>query len=155
MAVNIIPNGNILNANELIIIQQLNCVTSYPKGLSKSIFDKWPDANIYKQRTSHSKPGTNHIIQSDKILVGLFSQYYPGKSYYTNDTYKMRLEWFKQCLDNLIIELNDCKEVAMPYLIGCGLAGGNWDKYLTIIKEWAMTNHIIVNLYDLENKSKK
>jgi hypothetical protein len=25
----------------------------------------------------------------------------------------------------------------LPYKIGCGLAGGNWDEYLKAINEWS------------------
>ena len=34
----------------------------------------------------------------------------------------------------------NCKKIAMPYKIGCGLAGGNWDIYKAIINDWVQQN---------------
>ena len=48
-----------------------------------------------------------------------------------------RERWFSQCLD----ELGQCdhyQNLAFPYKIGCGLAGGNWDHYLTMIRDFAV-----------------
>ena len=55
------------------------------------------------------------------------------------DDHDSRIIWFKQCLQLLekkIIKL-ECKLVAFPFKIGCGLAGGNWNQYKSIITEWS------------------
>ena len=54
-----------------------------------------------------------------------------------DDTPEEREMWFKQCLD----ELGQCKgykTLAFPYKIGCGLAGGNWDHYFSMILDFAV-----------------
>ena len=42
-----IINGNLLDATEKYIMHQINCKTTNGLGLSKSIFNKFPSANIY------------------------------------------------------------------------------------------------------------
>ena len=48
-----------------------------------------------------------------------------------------RERWFAQCLE----ELGQCdsyQNLAFPYQIGCGLAGGNWSRYLAMIQDFAV-----------------
>lgn len=136
---------SILNAQEPIC-QQCNCVTLISHGLSKQIADKYPWADVYKRRKPKTKnstsepstPGTILIDKNeDKTVIHMFGQVFPGKpnayaKYYPHvkldDCTSKRIEYFKLCLEQLdLLKLND--PVAMPYKIGCGLAGGSWDIY--------------------------
>lgn len=49
------------------------------------------------------------------------------------DTYEERKKWFQDCLD--ILDENNYTVVAMPYGIGCGLAGGKWKDYKDMIEK--------------------
>lgn len=85
--------------------------------------------------------------------MGLFAQYGPGKPG-KDDTKGQREEWFKTCLDK-VGELKESEKgvrsVALPWGIGCGLAGGDWVVYEGIIKEWAKKNEDVeVAVYKLE-----
>jgi O-acetyl-ADP-ribose deacetylase (regulator of RNase III) len=131
-------NGDLLDNDSVThIVHQCNCKTSYPKGLAEFIFDKYPAANDYanvKNRT----PGTINIHQVgvNKFVVNMFAQNSPGKpSFY--ETKDLRLKWFKSCLDKLCEYANDKVVFGFPYLIGCGLAGGDWDNYERLIKEFS------------------
>ena len=149
-----IVHGDLLDAEQRMICQQCNCVTMIPHGLSMAIAKKYPWANIYAQRpmltrncTSRpSVPGTIQISTSPfekRIVIHLFGQYLPNKSVtytafykkipHVQDSYKDREVYFQQCLDELD-KLELAEPVAMPYLIGCGLAGGNWAKYETMLR---------------------
>ena len=114
--------GNILLSKENYIAHQCNCVTNKPKGLSEQIFKKYPYSNTYKNREIHSIPGTIDICQN---IINMYAQYYPSIGKYKNDTNNMRIQWFKDCLEK-IKDISDIqnKSIAMPYKIGCGLAGG-------------------------------
>ncbi|XP_064114804.1 uncharacterized protein LOC135221013 isoform X2 [Macrobrachium nipponense] len=64
----------------------------------------------------------------DDLLKGLLS-----------DTQENRIRWFRECLGKLVSELPkmDVKRVIFPYKIGCGLAGGNWERdYFPAIKDF-------------------
>ena len=149
-----IVNGNLLDATEEYIAHQCNCVTTQSKHIAKQIFDKFPYANTYKRRTrdkvTHNTPATIEIMANlkDKHIINMYAQYYPGVSKYIHDSKQLRLEWFKQCLDK--IGERGIKNVAMPFRIGSGSAGGDWNEYLKLITQFAVKYDIHVTLYKLE-----
>jgi hypothetical protein len=78
------------------------------------------------------------------MVIHLFGQFLPGKpdewrrQYHhfdeVPDSFIDRLQYFKQCINELdALRLDE--PVAMPYFIGCVLAGGNWANYEKILKE--------------------
>lgn len=153
MIVKIVP-GDLLEAQELFIAQQCNCCTTRAHGLSDQIFSKFPYADVYAQRPSRSmanraitpsKPGTVsvHVKKGYPTILNLMGQYGPGKPhyskrFYSSDKYKddatARLGYFSCCLRELESIVGD-QEVAIPFSIGCGLAGGDWTKYETLLRE--------------------
>lgn len=155
-----IINDNLLNSQEDIIVHQCNCVTTSGRGLSKAIFDKFPEANVYENHnTKKSRPGTIEIreINSKQIIVAFFAQRGPGKPQLRgDDNAQIRLIWFQYCLEELTNQIKNInkKTIAMPYLIGCGLAGGNWESYFSILEEWTEKYDIKLILYDIDGKYK-
>jgi O-acetyl-ADP-ribose deacetylase (regulator of RNase III) len=144
-----IVQGDLLDAKEKYICHQCNCNTKKAKGLSKYISDKYSWANIYARRSKvpfvPDTPGKVlqlvHPNQKDykHTILCFMAQWLPGKPnaykhcYSTtyDDTYENRKKWFKDCL--AILDFNKFDTVAMPYLIGCGLAGGKWDDYKQLL----------------------
>lgn len=149
-------DGDIIESKEKCIVHQCNCITEKSLGLSAQVFKAFPWANIYAERKSRSIPGTIDVREKDgKIIVNLFGQLYPGKptSY---ESKEMRLKWFKNGLDLLssyiknsrVTSPNHINSVAFPYKIGCGLAGGDWKKYVNFIEIFAKENPSLqVTLY--------
>jgi hypothetical protein len=155
-------NGDICNAKERYICQQCNCVTVKPHGLSKYIADRFPYANVYASRPARSantaavpdEPGT--VVEmgyeledgaeeapADRTptVLCMMGQWLPGKpGVYSRcyprthtDTPADRESWFRDCLD--IIDAEGYGTVAVPFRIGCGLAGGNWARYKRMLEE--------------------
>ena len=69
---------------------------------------------------------------------------------WVNNVPPIRYDALETCLNNLVYNLRDNKEasVHMPR-IGCGLAGGTWDKVEAIINKTLVANNIPVYVYDL------
>lgn len=142
----VIIEGDILDSNEDYICHQCNCVTTTSKGLSKAIFTKYKWANSYIHRTPHEydkhfdKPGTISIMHNGypelPNIVNMYAQFHPGKCFSHNETYHMRIMWFKQCLDKLGERIGYESTIAFPHGIGCGLAGGFWDIYYQAIQDF-------------------
>lgn len=131
--------GNILDATENIIVNQVNCFGKMGAGLAKQIAEKWPkNRDIYEQ-TCEEKEGNEiellgsicwypieHIIsEKPQWIANVFGQYSYGRSknvVYTN--YNALREAFQE-LDELG---HFCLySVAIPYGLGCGLGNGDWD----------------------------
>ncbi len=102
-------------------------------------------------------PGTIKVYRSSHgpTFVSMFAQWGMGRPYsYNNvdreftDGFQERIQWFKGCLSD-VADLKPVS-VAMPFQIGCGLAGGNWKVYENIISDWAEAHpSISVVLYRL------
>ena len=149
-----IVNGDLLCATEEYICQQNNCIAVKPHGLSESIrrslgVDPYSirrslNGRNYAVPEDQSIPGTIQIYTSNNTknkIICMYAQYGMSKPYryntsnnfrgkyndsYTVDSYESRLIWFYKCL----YEISKLKPVSLsfPYNIGCGLAGGNWNR---------------------------
>lgn len=119
------------------IAHQINCRSKLSKGLSYELFQKYPYSNVYADGTKRV-PG-NIIIRGDgedeRFIINMAGQYYPSKPK-QHDTYEARLKWFRECLVQ-ILYIKNLESIAFPYKIGCGLAGGDWSKYLGMIEDFA------------------
>lgn len=131
--------GDILNAKENIISQQVNCCGVMGSGLAKQIRNKYLEVFIeyYAYCKRHDDMlkmlgvALPVICEDNKIVMNLF-----GQMYYGTD---------KQYTDYAALEcaFRNMKEyaqknqlsIAIPFQIGCGLAGGNWDIVYKIIED--------------------
>lgn len=158
--------GSILDAAEDFICHQCNCCMFNRKveGLAAAIYASHPDANAYAKRDDNPNmidaPGTVAVCGR---VVNLFAQYAPGPPSWglqsvasskwadqffrgqkllqgASDTAAERLQWFRQCLADLPGQIPQGSSVAFPSGIGCGLAGGSWEKYSAAIEEFARVN---------------
>jgi O-acetyl-ADP-ribose deacetylase (regulator of RNase III) len=160
--------GDLCLAPQKYIAQQCNCLTVRGHGLAKTISQFYLWADPYSSRKpmgsrncaipqDRDVPGTIRVLTdgNNKAVICMFAQWAPGKSLayssypeYAKDTKDAREEWFRQCLEAM--KLLDTDEIAFPYGIGCGLAGGNWKRYEEMIEEFALTSGkkcIIYNLF--------
>jgi len=171
--------GNILEAQEDYIAHQCNCCmhNRTVEGIAKAIYGKYPHANPYTKRDSDptliDRPGTANVV---KPVVNLYGQFSPGKpktpedisgdkwekqfatakeagllALIAADSSEERLQWFRQSLEGLPEKLRGQPSIAFPSGIGCGLAGGDWEEYLTAIEEFADANpRIRVVIYEFK-----
>ena len=132
-----IVQGNILEATEDIIAHQVNCM-GVAGGLAGEIFLKYPEAgDKYYSKITGSEIrgnmlGDAQLIECEgKQICNLFGQFYPGA-----DTRYEALNKSLLSLGNYARENN--LTVALPYKLGCGIGGGDWDKVQNFIK-WSLT----------------
>ena len=134
--------GDLLDAKTEYIGHQCNTVTFTSKGLARIVFFRYPDANTYTTQTKRD-PGTCSVHGR---VVNLYAQQSPGR--YASEP---REEWFAQSLEHFASKIGDKKtSLGLPYNVGCGLAGGNWTHYETIILNFSERHlNIEVTLYKL------
>lgn len=147
-----IYNQNILNTKYQLIAQQCHCNSKIKKGagLAAKISKKLPYADFYVNRKKDSVPGTIKVVGKGKKrwVCAMFAQFQPGKCD-NKETSEVREAWFKSCLDK-IGKIKNLREIAFPYKIGCGLAGGDWNSYKTMIEKFAFCHKIKVYIVCLE-----
>jgi len=123
------------------IAHQCNSTHNRSFGLSSSIFKKYPKSNIYNGKNKVENRQTGDIIIRENI-INIIGQKHQGKQS-KDDTNELRLKWFSESL-NKIEKIQNIKRLYLPYKIGCGLAGGDWDSYLKCLTEWSNKTKIEV-----------
>lgn len=128
-----IVKGNLLDAKEDIIAHQVNVYGIMGAGVAYQIANKYPKVNeLYKQQCELQEDkkrliGTLYVCEEhNKKIANLFSQNTIADRYGNLTNY--------EALDKCFSRLNLMGlSVAIPYKIGCGIAGGDWDKVMDII----------------------
>lgn len=136
-------NGDIFMTGAQYICHQSNCIaTGQASGIAKLIFEKYPYADTYKDRTEKSIPGTIDVFGDGLFYRGIINmnaQFYPGKVNINpngEDTEVNRKKWFHRCLLE-IANIEKLTSVAFPDRIGCNLAGGDWVWYENKLTKFA------------------
>lgn len=154
---------DLLTCDADMIVQQCNTVTRRSHGLSASIASRFAYADVYARRKGSTantadmrdKPGTVVLCeppsgQTGPIVACLMAQLAPGKpgawcAPYNiaedDDSASQREAYFRDALFALDLAIRESdgkiKTVAFPHGIGCGLAGGNWQRYESMIDQFA------------------
>lgn len=124
-------------ANEFdIIVQGCNCWNVMGSGIAKSIREQFPDAWLADQETlagDRNKLGCYTIGMAGRLVViNAYTQYntakYPGEDVFEYTS-------FQTVLDKLATRFGKYR-IGLP-MIGMGLAGGNPERIIPMIEDFA------------------
>ena len=137
--------GDLLECKAQAIVHQTNCISRNAKGLAKAIFDRWPECDVYKNRSSDvliGKISTCETREEKFTVINLFGQISPGNPGGKTDSKEKRLDYFKSGLAEISCFVKEAKiqSIAFPENIGCGYGGGNWEEYKECIELFAKEN---------------
>lgn len=133
-----IKKGNILDASENIVCHQVNCRGVMGAGLALQIRIRYPE--VYEEYSEWCRMmmpskllGRCQVVMHSKYryIANLYAQLNYGRGHcFIN--YK--------ALKSAFVELLDYAQmynfsIAIPYGIGCGLAGGDWPTVYDIIQD--------------------
>lgn len=133
--------GDLLGASDYdVACHVANCFCTFGSGIALQIKKKFPEAYAADCKTKKGDLGklgsfTYAQVKSNNrfiIIANMYAQY----GFSSNPGEKRVLDYlaFKTCL----ISVKDAfpnKTIAVPYKIGCGLAGGNYQEVLLILNE--------------------
>jgi len=134
-----IVEGDILQAPENIICHQVNCQGVMGSGLAKQIRARYPTVyNYYKDLCKKNDPdkqlGAVLFMEfGDKVIANIFGQVNYGRSGVFTDYEGLRKGFLSVLYEATEIYKN--YTIAIPYKIGCGLAGGDWEIVYQMIEE--------------------
>lgn len=146
-------NGNVLDADTDAIAQQVNCMGVMGAGLAKQIRNRYPSVyddykDICRFTNKFELLGYAQFCKVDnKYIVNLF-----GQCRYGRDKQYTELTALKDALRHLrdsSYYIYEVKSIAIPYGIGCGLGGADWDDVYEIIKLIFERSSILVKIYKL------
>lgn len=129
-----IVDGSILDATEKYIAHQCNCVGIHAAGEAKPIFDKYPYADVYRNREKVDELSTIKIMgngDDKRFVINMFAQHLPGRPKMPEhpvDGLLARQKHFYSCLAR-IANITDLESIAFSYGVGCTMSGGNWTYY--------------------------
>lgn len=144
----IYKTGNILEAPENYISQGCNAQGKMGSGLAKAIYERYPEVReaylaSYRLHRKLDLPflGTIHHCHTDRhVVINMITQEfygYDGKLYASYEAIESCFKLLDEEAKRRNSEPNDImpnmEAVAIP-LIGCGLAGGDWNIVSEIIE---------------------
>jgi O-acetyl-ADP-ribose deacetylase (regulator of RNase III) len=143
--------GNILDASENVICQQVNCKGIMGAGLAKDIILRYPVVySQYRKYCNIQESLLGNVLYimvkiPNKIIACLFGQDDYGRSnkVYTN------YQALEQALTKVCLYAKENNySIAIPYELGCGLANGDWNIVYDMIKR--VFENFNVTIYRLE-----
>ena len=137
-------SGDITNVKKGLICHQVNCRGTMAAGLAKQLRDKYPCVyDEYREyilaRKTHKIAGNSLLgavnpvfINKDLLVLNIFGQEDFGidKTYTDYDALEKAFKYIEETIAP-VYNL----PVYIPYGIGCGLAGGDWNKVSMIIND--------------------
>jgi O-acetyl-ADP-ribose deacetylase (regulator of RNase III) len=159
-----IVKGDVLQATEDIIIHQVNCQGVMGSGVAYQIKMKHPE--VYHEYKKFCNKFSDEILlgatqfvnrqQDNKIICNLFGQKSFGIGLQTDYHH---LKWGLGQIKNMVMDKENIlfeKTLAMPYNIGCGAGGGDWNIVYKILEDvfQNITKPYDVTLYDFNKKTK-
>lgn len=146
--------GNLLDTPFQFIAHQVNCRGVMGAGLAKQIKNKYPEVyNAYKVfcdiNTAKPPLGKSLCVwtKDNHCIINVFGQLGYGRAQQQTD-YDALYSGFATAAEEIrktFLDGNPCYQIpiAIPYGIGCGLAGGNWDKVKEVL-ELIEKNHCVL-----------
>lgn len=139
---------------QCIIVQQVNCRGKMGSGVAKAIRDRYPQ--VYEHYFAEFELGllklgyTSYIeVEENKIVANICGQDrygYDGKQYTSYEGLRKGLEDVKLMADALGIT------VVIPYKIGCGLGGGDWNGVVFPMIEEIFDDYLISHIPTLKEE---
>lgn len=146
MGLNIIES-DILTIQYGIICHQVNCQGVMGAGLAKGIKEAFPQAFLdYMKAYRRDQLQLGNVIEtqiSDKIYVASMC----GQEFFGRDRNRVYTDYqaFQKCLTGVNLLQSMTKlPVFFPYMIGCGLANGNWQFISQYIETLFPVNAFII-----------
>jgi O-acetyl-ADP-ribose deacetylase (regulator of RNase III) len=138
----------------MYILQVCNDEGKYGAGFSGALAKRWPTVeSSYRQwwRNRFGKLDLGDIqvvqVQSDTCVINMIGQHGVGKDEKGNAP--IRYDALEKALNKAGVEISTNKGSAHMPRIGCGLAGGEWEKVEQLVTEQLLKRGINVTVYDL------
>jgi O-acetyl-ADP-ribose deacetylase (regulator of RNase III) len=151
-----IIQGDLLKSDCTVIAHQCNCFSTMGAGIAKQIKNMYPQAYEadksfpYSPEVRLGKLSYAYIPEKPIIIFNLYGQYDYGRS-----GVKTNYRALYSAMDSMFYILDEYPvpfpiKIGMPYGIGCGLAGGDWNIVYKMIEKLSVKYNRDVYLYKLK-----
>lgn len=143
---------------EKCIVHVCNDIGAWGSGVVVAISKRWPEPErAYRQIADNSPEEMvlgNYqmvMVEDDITIVNMIAQHGIRTRKNRNAPAPIRYDALRECLKKVADELSTEVSIHMPR-IGCGRAGGTWDKIGPIVEEELVNKGFDVYVYDFEEK---
>lgn len=146
--------GNILTSDCNVIIHQSNCMGGFGSGIAGQIRKEYPlvyEAFKADNRSPENKLGDySSAFDKHYLFFNLYGQmYYGGKPGIVYTDYEAFEKGLNAVLSSFVPMFSvKYNKIGMPYKIGCGLAGGDWNIVYSIIEKCSIKHGVDIWLYE-------
>lgn len=154
-----IVNGDLLQSNLPLIAHQTNCLGVMGAGIAKAIKNKW--GSVYTQYANFCKHleyskyllGKCQVCVTEdspiNLIANLFGEYSFTESVAPYENRHTDYDALKEALIHLIAFCKgvNITEIGIPYKLGCGLAGGDWDGVVYPMLQELFADDSTITLY--------
>lgn len=141
-----VVKGDLLKSDCDVIIHQANCFAKMGAGIAKQIVAKYPMVGLvdksFKIPVGSRERLGNYSEYKDSngvTIVNMYSQYNYGRGKLQTD-YKAMEKAFMRIMQEV-----KGNKIGLPYLMGCDLAGGNWDTVYSLLEH--VSNEVGRDIY--------
>ena len=153
-----IKEGSLFDATEGVICHQVNCKGNMGRGIAKQFQTLFPAAFDEYVRTCHSVAPSSFLLGKIVVCRETINPILYTCSMFAQDDWRghnvcnTNYPAFRECcgrIKQFQIDNSYSLVIHMPYLIGCGLGGGDWPIVYSIIEEELCDYNVI--LWKLKN----
>ena len=140
-------------AKNKIIVHICNDIGAWGKGFVMAISKRWKEPekeyrNWFKNQDNFSLGQIQFIkVENDIWIANLIGQHKINKD--ENGNAPIRYDAIKVGLNKVAEFAKENNATVHMPRIGCGLAGGTWDKIEPILKETLLKNEVATYVYDI------
>ena len=152
-----IVEGDLLKSDCDVIIHQCNCFATQGAGIAKQISSRWaqvleadkkyPIPVGSKERLGEASMASVEGDHGDMLVVNLYAQHRYGRG--TQTDYDALRKGISKVFFMIYMLAQPNIKIGLPYGMGAGLAGGDWEQVKSIIEENADRYKLNVYLYKL------
>ena len=147
----IYKNGDILKATENIICHQVNVDGVMGGGLAYQIASSYPKVLVHYQRICKSFDYNYELLKGMYQFVRVSDTQQICNCFTQKPNFDTDNKAIKKCFDSIFtIAKKSNLSVAIPFHYGSGIANGNWEEIITIIKNLSEKYEVSVSIYILE-----
>ncbi len=136
--------GDLLKAPMDIIVHGCNCKHSFGAGIARQIREQFPQAHTADLKTLYGDPSKlgdySTVVIDNKRIINAYTQFN-----YSTDKLDVDYDAVERVMRTIKVEYSVDAKLGMPR-IGCGLAGGDWNKVEEILNR--VFNDRTIYVYD-------
>lgn len=151
-----ITHGDLLESDCTIIGHQANCFSTMKSGIAKQIVKRYPivaEADLQYPLPPKARLGKHSFVRvsDQRFVMNLYGQYFYGHGQVHTEYQALSSSLGYMMEDVLRLKQTGFPvKIGLPYKIGCGLAGGDWDRVLDILISTSEHFHEDLYLYKLD-----